>query len=309
MPITHVRSVSLAVTDLIQAREFYSRCWALEEVDQESGRIYLGAGCPENYVIRLRQADEPRVDAFSLAVETAGEVEMYAERVSKHPEGKLISEPKPRQDRGGGFGFSFFDCDGRVVEISAELDLRAFREVEAGERRPKKISHVVFNTQDLQKTRMFYESALGFKVSDWVADFFCFMRTGRTHHLVAFSGSQRTSLNHVSFEVRGLDEFMRATGAMMRQGYPLLWGPGRHGAGDNTFSYFQDPGTKYVMEYTTALQEIDDEHGWTPKVYTTSPEDTDQWGTANAFDEVILAEMHGAQDPGMWVIPPDLQSR
>ncbi|MFC5209581.1 VOC family protein [Pseudonocardia sulfidoxydans] len=162
----------------------------------------------------------------------------------------------------------------------------------------------MFNTRDLDRTRRFYESALGFQVSDWVEDFFCFLRTGRQHHIVAFTSSRQTSLNHVSFEVRGLDEFMRATGAMMRQGHRPLWGPGRHGAGDNTFSYFQDPGTGYVMEYTTALQQIDLEHGWTPKVYSASPEETDQWGTANPFDEVILAEMHGHTDPGLWTTPP-----
>lgn len=304
MAITHVRSVGLAVQDLRQAREFYSRCWGLEEVDRDSERLYLGAGCPESYVLRLRQAEEPRVDAISLAVETAAEVEAYAERVSEHSQSRMIDDPGPRQDRGAGYGFRFFDCDGRTVEISADLALRPYREVAEGEPRPRKISHVVFNTRDLDKTRSFYQEALGFKVSDWVEDFFCFMRTGGTHHLLAFARSERTSLNHVSFEMRGLDEFMRATGAMLRRGHQLLWGPGRHGAGDNTFSYFQDPGTRYVLEYTTALQEIDEEHGWTPKVYTTSPEDTDQWGTSNPFDEVILKEMHGHQDPGLWTPAP-----
>lgn len=307
MPITHVRSVSLAVQDLTQAREFYSRCWGLEELGHDSGLLYLGAACAESYTLRLREAEVPRVDAFSLAVDSAAEVELYAERVARHPQAKIISEPKPRQERGGGFGFSFFDCDGRLVELSADLDLRPFREVEPGERRPRKISHVVFNTRDLDRTRQFYESILGFKVSDWVGDFFCFLRTGPQHHILAFARSEKTSLNHISFEVLGLDEFMRATGAMMRRGYQVLWGPGRHGAGDNTFSYFQDPGTRYVMEYTTALQQIDDDHGWTPKVYSTSPEDNDQWGTANPFDEVVLAEMHGQTDPGLWTPPPVFQ--
>jgi catechol-2,3-dioxygenase len=301
--ITHVRSVGIAVQDLRQAREFYGRCWGLDEVDRDAERLYLGAGCGEPYVLRLREAAEPRVDTVSLAVPTAAEVDALAERVGRHPQARLIDEPGPRQDRGAGYGFRFFDCDGRVVELSTDLELRPFREVSEGEPRPRKISHVVFNTQDLTRTRTFYEEALGFKVSDWVEDFFCFMRTGSTHHLLAFARSERTSLNHVSFEMRGLDEFMRATGGMLRQGYSMLWGPGRHGAGNNTFSYFQDPGTRYVMEYTTALQEIDDEHGWQPKVYTTSPEDTDQWGTANPFDEVILREMHGHQDPGLWTAP------
>lgn len=304
MTITHVRSVGLGVRDLAQAREFYSRCWALEEVERDAERLYLGAGCPESHIVRLRREDEPRVDLVSLAVGTKAQVDSHANRVAAHPQAKMISEPGGRQDLGGGYGFRFFDCDGRTVEIAAEVAQRPFREVEAGDRRPRSISHVVFNTPDLPRTRLFYEEALGFKVSDWIEDFFCFMRTGPAHHLLAFARSRHTSLNHVSFEVRGLDEFMRATGSMMRRGHSPLWGPGRHAAGDNTFSYFQDPGTGFVMEYTTALQQIDDERGWRPRVYSTSPEDTDQWGTANPFDEVILSQMHGRTDTGLWHAPP-----
>lgn len=303
MAITHVRSVGLGVQDLLQAREFYSRHWGLEEVEHDADRVYLGAGCPEGHILRLRREGAPRVDSVSLAVTTPAEVDRYAERVAAHSQSKLISEPGVRQDFGAGYGFRFFDCDGRVVELAADVALRPFREVEPGEARPRKISHVVFNTQDLARTRLFYEETLGFKVSDWIEDFFCFMRTGSTHHLVAFARSDNISLNHVSFEMLGLDEFMRATGSMMRQGYSVLWGPGRHAAGGNTFSYFQDPGTGFVMEYTTALQEIDDDHGWVPKVYTTSPEDTDQWGTSNPFDEVILSQMHGPTDSGLWNAP------
>ena len=111
-------------------------------------------------------------------------------------------------------------------------------------------------------------------------------------------------LGYVKLGKFGLDEFMRATGSMMRLGHRPIWGPGRHGAGDNTFSYFQDPGTNYVMEYTTALQQIDDDHGWTPKVYTSSDEDTDQWGTSNPFDEMVMTSLHGRPDPGLWTPPP-----
>jgi catechol 2,3-dioxygenase-like lactoylglutathione lyase family enzyme len=304
MAITHVRSVGLGVPDLPYARDFYARCWSLEEVEHDEERLYLGAGCAESHILRLRRDDAPRVDSISFAVPSAGDVDLHAKHVSTHPQATLISEPGTRQDFGGGYGFTFFDCDGRVVEISTDVAQRPYQEVQPGERRPRAISHVVFNTPDLTRTHTFYREALGFKVSDWVEDHFCFLRTGRTHHLIAFTRSDRTSLNHVSFEVRGLDEFMRATGAMMREGYSPLWGPGRHGPGNNTFSYFQDPGTGFVMEYSTGLEEIDEEHGWTPKVYTTRPEEVDQWGTANAFNEVILAQMHGHTDPGLWTAPP-----
>lgn len=302
--ITHIRHVALGVPDLAQAREFYEKQWQLELVDTDDDRLYLGSGCPEGHVLRLREDADSRVDFVGLAAGSPADVDRLARQVARHPDAKLISEPAQRADLGGGYAFRFLDCDGRTVEISSEVALRAFRPVEERESRPTSISHVVFNTADLPRTRSFYESALGFRVSDWVEDFFVFMRTGATHHILAFAQSRHNSLNHVSFEVRGIDEFMRATGSMMRRGHRPVWGPGRHGAGDNTFSYFRDPGTGFVMEYTTALQKIDDEHGWTPKVYTTGDEDTDQWGTANPFDEVVLDTMHGRPDPGLWTPPP-----
>jgi catechol 2,3-dioxygenase-like lactoylglutathione lyase family enzyme len=302
--ISHVRHVGLGVPDLGKAREFYEKHWQLEVVATDAERVYLGAGCPESHVVRLRESAEARVDLFALAADTPADVDALAERVAVHGGAKVVSEPAEREDLGGGYGFRFLDCDGRTVEISSDVARRPFQPVEERESRPKSISHVVFNTADLTRTREFYASALGFKVSDWVEDFFCFMRTGSTHHIIAFAKSTHSSLNHVSFEVRGLDEFMRATGKMMRRGHQPVWGPGRHGAGDNTFSYFQDPSTGFVMEYTTALQKIDDEHGWTPKVYSTSDEDTDQWGTSNPFDEIVLTTMHGRPDPGLWTPPP-----
>jgi catechol 2,3-dioxygenase-like lactoylglutathione lyase family enzyme len=302
--ITHVRHVGLGVPDLVKAREFYEGHWQLEVVATDDDRIYLGAGCPESHVLRLRQTEEPRVDLISLGAETPADVDRIAVSVSNVQDAQIVSEPAVRQDLGGGYGFRFLDCDGRTVEIASDLALRAFRPVEAREIRPQSLSHVVLNTPDLARTTDFYASALGFKISDWVADFFCFMRTGRQHHIIAFAQSTHSSLNHVAFEVRGLDEFMRATGAMMRRGHQPVWGPGRHGAGDNTFSYFRDISSGFVMEYTTALQQIDDDHGWTPKVYSNSDEDTDQWGTANPFDEVVLTTLHGRADPGLWKPPP-----
>ena len=74
----------------------------------------------------------------------------------------------------------------------------------------------------------------------------CFLRVRRNHHILAISEGPHVSLNHISFEMRGLDEFMRGTGRLIRSGSAPLWGPGRHGAGDNTFSYFADATGKIV---------------------------------------------------------------
>ncbi|MEV0281070.1 VOC family protein [Streptomyces sp. NPDC050610] len=302
--VAHVRHVALGVPNLGKARDFYEKRWQLELVTSDGELDYLGSGCPESHVLRLRETEEPRVDLLSLAADSPAEVDEIADRVGRHPQARLVCEPGPRHEPGGGYALRFLDCDGRTVEVSADVRGRTFRPVEETEVRPVGISHVVLNTPDVQAASTFYASVLGFRVSDWVEDIMCFMRTGRAHHIVAFSAAPHTSLNHIAFENRGLDEFMRATGAMMREGIAPLWGPGRHGVGQNTFAYFQDPSSGFVLEYTTAAQIIDDEHGWTPKVYPASARTTDVWGTANTRDAHISAALHGLPDPGVWMAPP-----
>ena len=79
---------------------------------------------------------------------------------------------------------------------------------------------------------------------------------------------------------------MRGTGRLLRAGVEKIWGPGRHLAGNNTFSYFLDPHGN-TIEYTTELEQID-EDTWHPHLYDfTEPEVTDQWGTANPMNEFV----------------------
>ena len=80
-------------------------------------------------------------------------------------------------------------------------------------------------------------------------------------------------------------------------------GPGRHLAGDNTFAYFFDPSGN-TMEYTTALEELD-EATWQPHVYDLSdPMVADQWGTANQMDETVAKRSFNDPDRGLFVAPP-----
>ena len=83
---------------------------------------------------------------------------------------------------------------------------------------------------------------------------------------MAIARCPHPSLHHVSFELRGIDEYMRGSGRLMRAGVPKIWGPGRHLAGDNTFTYFHDPNGN-TMEYTTEL-EVLDEDTWHPSLST-----------------------------------------
>ncbi|MEU9547270.1 MULTISPECIES: VOC family protein [Streptomyces] len=301
-PLTRVRHVGLGVPDFRKTVEFYRTAWRLQVVDEDSDVVFFGtAAHPEAYVLRVRKDSEKRLDLISFAVDSAEDVDALAERLGT-ADVPLVREPDRLDTPGGGYGFRFFDPDGRLIEVSSDVEERPYRELEPGESIPQKLSHVVVNSTDILKTKRFYEEHLGFRLSDWLEDRVCFMRVRKDHHILGIAGGPHTSVNHVSFEMRGLDEFMRGTGRLIRGGHDLLWGPGRHSAGDNTFSYFSDP-MGNVVEYTTDLELIEDDDNWKPRTFTTQPEVADQWGTAGPF-EPLLEPMLNDPDRGVWTPAP-----
>ena len=81
-------------------------------------------------------------------------------------------------------------------------------------------------------------------------------------------------LNHVAFDVKDWQDLMRAVFFMGERGVRRMWGPGRHLAGNNLFSYYFDPEDN-VVEYTTEVEQITSDD-YVPPVRPMIP---DQWGS------------------------------
>jgi catechol 2,3-dioxygenase-like lactoylglutathione lyase family enzyme len=306
--ITHLRHLDLAVPDYGGQLDFFTGIWGLTTEHGEDGLAFLAAeGSPEQYVIRLRRAADKRVDLIAFGATTAADVDTLAGRLAAAGV-RLISEPAALRTLGGGYGFRFFDNEGRTVEISSDVAVRRHRKIEAGESVPVRLSHVVLNSADPDATRAFYERQLGFALTDTLmhpamGEMMWFLRINSWHHSLAIARGPHPSLHHVSFELRGLDEYMRGTGRLLRAGVEKIWGPGRHLAGNNTFSYFLDPHGNTV-EYTTELERVD-EDTWHPHLYDFSrPEVADQWGTANSMNEFVARKSFNDPDRGLFVAPP-----
>jgi catechol 2,3-dioxygenase-like lactoylglutathione lyase family enzyme len=306
--LTHLRHVDLAVPDFPRQLGFYSGIWGLAEVASDSGISFLAAeGSPEHYVIRLRKAAGKRLDLVSYGAASPGDVDTLAGHLLSAGV-QLVSQPGRLDTPGGGYGFRFFDIDGRTIEVSADVQAGPHRRIEEAESIPVRLSHVVLNSPDLDRTRAWYERHLGFRLSDTLThpamgEAMHFMRINTWHHSMAIAKGPHTSLHHVSFELRGIDEYMRGTGRLLRAAVEKIWGPGRHLAGNNTFSYFLDPHGNTV-EYTTELEQID-EDTWHPHLYDfAQPEVADQWGTANVMNEFVAARSFNDPDKGLFVAPP-----
>jgi catechol 2,3-dioxygenase-like lactoylglutathione lyase family enzyme len=299
--IAYLRYVGVGVPDFSSERSWVARIWGLPEVALDGDTAYFAAASsPNAYVFRVRAAKERRLDVIAFAVASESAVDAKAERLAASG-AKLISEPNRLAGPGGGYGFRFFDVDGRTLEISCGVAERSARDLNRGESIPATLTHVVLHTPDIRKSVAFYEKHLGLRVSDWLGEFMCFLRCNSVHHCLAFLPGP-PCLNHVAFEMRSLDEMMRGASRLVKEGVVLGWGPGRHTAGNNTFAYFLAPSGN-VLEYTAEVQRID-ETSWTPTVYTPSPDITDQWGTGSLNGGGPHKLGAPAPDPGLWKPPP-----
>ena len=82
----------------------------------------------------------------------------------------------------------------------------------------------VFFTPDIQRTVSFYEKVLGFRVSDWIGDFFCFMRCNTDHHTVNFFTGPDVKLHHIAFELKDFMHLQNSCEIMGQQRVPIIWG-------------------------------------------------------------------------------------
>ena len=297
--VTDLQYVALAVPDLDAEREFFGKTWGLVEAGEEDGRVVLAAeGSPHPYVISLRQDDERKTDLVGFSAASRADVDAIFQQVEAAG-AKIISSPGETATAAGDYAFRFFDPDGRAMEVVTGGDPRPHRTLGKGEAIPIGISHVVFHSPNHVGLAEFFQSALGFRLSDWIGKFMVFLRCNPAHHRVAILPGP-PALNHIAFDVSSVDELMRGLARMHEKGVKLSWGPGRHTAGNNTFCYFLSPNGNAV-EYTSDLEEVD-EATWVPQTYEATPAITDQWGTGRIITgNIPHAEM--TPDKGLWQVP------
>jgi hypothetical protein len=135
---------------------------------------------------------------------------------------------------------------------------------------------VVFNTRDREGASRVLMEVFGFKISDRTR-FMNFLRCDELHHVVAYADSKQSTLNHIAFEMQDCDAVLRGLGRLKDAGCDTVWGPGRHGPGDNVFAYFVGP-FGACIEYTAEIQRVDDHYvTGTPESWQFPAGRSDQW--------------------------------
>ena len=273
--ISALRSVALTVPDLAAAEIFYTQTWGLVLAEKSQGVAYFRGSGHDHHLLALHEAaGTPQLRLVTLRARSAKALEEIAQ--AAQAAGGVVERKGAALDPAGGHVVVIRDPDGRRLEVVHGDALRA-NDAPMPQDQPIRLAHAVLNCHAVEKTREFFEKALGFVLADRTR-IMAFMNCDNDHHSIALGDTDNDALNHVAFLMPTLDAVMRGGGRLKDKGLPPQWGPGRHGPGDNAFNYFVDP-FGIVIEYTAEVEQIDETYRvGRPEDWTWPPGRIDQWG-------------------------------
>ena len=227
---------------------FYGDAMQMSVEKLPDGRWHC-AGPQRHMLVAQGQARGFDFSAFACR-DADGLAEMRAQANS---EGLAPADaPSPLFDQ----AFSVRDPDGNGVVFGLARDTGEGR----GLRGP--LQHVTLATFDVQRIEDFYAGKLGFLVSDRVVNdkggiATSFMRSNHEHHTLACFLSSRQGLDHHSYEAGEWNVIRDWSDHFAARDIRLMWGPGRHGPGNNLFVFIEDPDGNWI-EVSAELEVIRD---------------------------------------------------
>lgn len=274
---------TFATTDIDRDVDYYQDTIGLALAARERDRAFLATESGQLAVVLEKGA---RQACTGLSFEVAPDLDC-AEMADRLAGQGIASETQSDAALGVPQMLAFADSKGTRIELFSKWEFVNGNAPVNGAR-PNKLGHVAFVVGDPQATADYYARTLGFRVADWIEDWFVFMRCGSDHHTVNFARGPADRIHHMAFEFRDASHLTRACDALGRSNIDIVWGPVRHGPGHNIAVYHRNP-AGHLVEFFIDLDEmVDDELGYyeprpwhrdkpqRPKVWVGLPRDI--WG-------------------------------
>ena len=289
-PVTRPGFYTVRSPDPARLAHYYQDALGLVVTEQAGSSVYLTTGVAHHcVVVEPGDPDGRAAVGFEVAAPLA---EVQARLTAIGISAQQRSDPHPGIDTALVIGEFGTDTPLYLYETQKPAGTPSALSV-----RPSKLGHIASYVTDLEGSQRFYTDVLGFRWSDTIGDFFTFLRCNADHHAINLMRSTaRRGLFHVAFEMRDVVHLKDALDHLAARQIRLQWGPGRHGAGHNIFTYHRDPDGNLV-ELFTEIDLIDDERTgrFTPRPWHESwPQGPQMWPA-----DVEAANKWGPIDPEM----------
>jgi catechol 2,3-dioxygenase-like lactoylglutathione lyase family enzyme len=243
--------------DLDRLCDHYTDVVGLVVAAKEKDRRYLASKLG-HLAIELRQGSAAGCRKISFEVASGTDLNETARELEQHGvRSERSNDPAP----GIAQVLTFADPKGTQIELFAAWNPFA-NGAESKGVRAIKLGHLAYFAPDLQKILEFYGDLLGFRVSDWIGDYFVFMRCNTDHHTVNFVRDPRARMHHIAFELNDIAHLKDACDVLAKNKIDIIWGPVRHGPGHNISIYYREPDDQVIELFTELDQMKDEELGY-----------------------------------------------
>lgn len=239
--------------DLDKTIAHYVEVSGLHLAAREKNKAFLATKTGQ-LAVQLNQGPHPR--AVKLSFEVSPNVS-FADMARQLSAEGIKSEERSDSIPGMPKVLSFQDPKGTTIELFSEWSYLGFQNQVLGIG-PLKLGHFAFRAPDVVGVAQFYGRVLGFRVSDWIGDFFVFMRCGPDHHTVNFITGKSADIHHMAFEVKDFMHLQNACDVLGARKIPIIWGPVRHGPGHNLAIYHRNSDDQ-IIEFYCELDQLKDE--------------------------------------------------
>ena len=230
----------------------------------------------------LFRSEQNAARCIGLQAVDAGAVNEVAMRL-RHEGLKILSEHPSLGciDR----SVTFATSEGHIIEVHTAMpNDQTVRHAGPGVH-PRRIDHVNLSAADPMKLHGELSRTLGLKLSERTGgcELMWLRAADGRHHTVGIAKG-RPGIHHFCWELGQFGDYMRLGDILDTLDRVIVWGPGRHGAGDNIFAYYIDP-AGFLVECSSEMEVIDDSNGFEPRVTDVPPDLSNikvvnRWGTA-----------------------------
>ena len=209
---------------------------------------------------------------LALEVADAGVLERAASRLTAAGGTMLgdIYDGEPGIDRAlkvrspGGHVYKLF-CGMETIEAPAPGD------------RPVKFEHISCKIANHRAEERFLTKGLGLRFSDRMGFLASWWHCNEDHHGIALTRAPRAELSHYAYQWPDFAALGRVADRLkVHRGRKCIWGPSRHGPGNNHFLYFHDEDGA-MIDCCSELAQMQADH-YQPRNWSMSPGTINQWG-------------------------------
>ena len=207
----------------------------------------------KNRQILIKEGMKNRLEFAAFSCRDEGGLNLLKERVKEEGIEVINLQPDLFQND----AISIVDQDGHNISFGLSKPNMNAKSVLNGP-----LQHLTFSTLNVEKFVDFYVGKLGFCISDRVLHSngnlaTCFVRSNHEHHTVACFKSDRIGVDHHSYEAGEWNAIRDWCDHFASMNIELMWGPGRHGPGNNLFVFVEDPDGNWI-EISAELEVIHD---------------------------------------------------